>query len=121
MSTIAKITNAEEALLELIMFFVRHQLAAWPTKLQPVLEALRAKDATTALTAWSVIPLMGEYGLMQVEITYEYGYRVQDLQAERVHFQKLLEQALNALNNLRVYVRTGANRPLLEIYLDQPI
>ena len=118
MSTIAKITNAEDALLELIMFFVRHQLAAWPTKLQPVLEALRAKDATAALNAWSVIPLMGEYGLMQVEIVYEYGYRVQDLQAERVHFQRLLEQALNALNNLRAYVRTGANRPLLEIYLD---
>ena len=46
---------------------------------------------------------------------------MQDLQAERVHFQRLLEQALNALNNLRAYVRTGANRPLLEIYLDQPI
>lgn len=121
MSTLAKITNAEDALLELIMFFVRHQLAEWPAKLLPVLEALRAKDASKALNEWAVIPLMGEYGLMQVEIVYEYGYRVEDFKSERVHFQRLLEQVLSALNNLRVYVRTGTNRPLLEIYLDQPI
>jgi hypothetical protein len=118
MSVSAKIANTKAALLELILFFVRHSLPAWPTTLQGVLEALRQKDALNALEQWAKIPLMGEYGLMQVEITYIDGYRVENPQAEQVHFNRLLEQTMQAFNNLRLYVRSGVNRPLLEIYVD---
>jgi hypothetical protein len=118
MSTSAKITNAEEALLELMLFFVRHSLPSWPAKLSPVLEALRNQDPLTALSEWAQIQLMGEFGLMQVEIAHEYGYRVPDPVAEQAHFQRLLEQAMTTLNNLRVYVRSGVDRPLVTIYVD---
>jgi hypothetical protein len=30
----------------------------------------------SALEAWATVALMGEYGLMQVRITYDDGYRV---------------------------------------------
>ena len=118
MSLSAKIANTEAALLELILFFVRHSLPAWPATLTSVLEALRQKDALKALEQWAKIPLMGEYGLMQIEITYIDGYRVENPQAEQVHFNRLLEQTMQAFNNLRLYVRSGVNRPLLEIYVD---
>lgn len=116
-----KITNAEHALLELIMFFVRHSLPAWPTQLSIVIEALRAQDALKALEQWSKIPLMGEYGLMQVEVSYINGYRVENSHAEQLHFNRLLEQTMQAFNNLRLYVRSGVNRPLLEIYTDERV
>jgi len=118
MSTIAKITNAEDALLELMLFFVRHSLAEWPAKLSTVLEALRNQDAITALNEWAKVQLMGEYGLMQLEVSHEYGYRVADFAAEQAHFQQLLTQTMTTLNNLRVYVRSGVDRPLVTIYLD---
>jgi hypothetical protein len=50
------------------------------------------KKMHNALEQWAKIPLMGEYGLMQVEITYIDGYRVENSQAEQVHFNRLLEQ-----------------------------
>lgn len=118
MSTVAKIINAEAALLELMLFFIRHSLPGWPAKLSPVLEALRAQEPHVALDEWSKIQLMGEYGLMQVEVTYEFGYRTEDFDAEQAHFQRLLDQATQSINNLRLYVRSGVNKPLLEIYLD---
>lgn len=118
MSLSAKIQNTEAALLELTMFFVRHSLPAWPATLTRVLEALRQKDALKALEHWAKIPLMGEYGLMQVEISYINGYQVENVQAEQVHFNRLLEQTMQAFNNLRLYVRSGVNKPLIEIYVD---
>ncbi len=118
MSTVAKITNAEEALLELMLFFVRHSLPSWPAKLSPVLEALRSQDALTALSEWAKIQLMGEYGLMQVEISHEHGYRVANPLAEQAHYQRLLEQTMTTLNNLRVYVRSGVDKPLVIIHVD---
>ncbi|HNC86917.1 MAG TPA: hypothetical protein PKL69_11935 [Agitococcus sp.] len=118
MSLSAKIQNTEAALLELTMFFVRHSLPAWPATLTSVLEALRQKDALKALEHWAKIPLMGEYGLMQVEVSYINGYQVENVQAEQVHFNRLLEQTMQAFNNLRLYVRSGVNKPLIEIYVD---
>ena len=119
MSLSAKIKNTEDALLELILFFVRHSLPAWPATLTQVLEALRQKDALQALDKWAKIPLMGEYGLMQVEVSYINGYRVENLHAEQQHFNRLLEQAMQTFNNLRLYVRSSVNRPLIEIYTDE--
>ena len=118
MSLAAKIQNTEAALLELTMFFVRHSLPAWPASLSQVLELLRQQEAINALEQWSKVPLMGEYGLMQVQVNYLDGYRVADTQAEQLHFNRLLEQAMQAFNNLRLYVRSGVNKPLIEIYLD---
>ena len=118
MSLTAKIQNTEEALFELILFFVRHSLPAWPATLTHVLEALRQKDALKALEHWARVPLMGEYGLMQVEVSYINGYQVENVQAEQVHFNRLLEQTMQAFNNLRLYVRSGVNKPLIEIYVD---
>ncbi len=118
MSLSAKIANTEAALLELILFFVRHSLPAWPASLSHVLELLRQQDAINALEQWAKVPLMGEYGLTQVEVTYINGYRVQNHAAEQAHFNRLLEQAMQAFNNLRLYVRSGVNKPLIEIYLD---
>jgi len=118
MSLSAKIANTEAALFELVLFFVRHSLPVWPATLTHVLEALRQKDALNALEQWAKIPLMGEYGLMQVEVSYINGYRVENVQAEQIHFNRLLEQTMHAFNNLRLYVRSGVNKPLIEIYVD---
>jgi len=114
-----KIENAEQALFELVMFFVRHSSPAWPTKLSVVIDALRAQDALKALEEWSRVPLMGEYGLMQLEINYTNGYQVENVHAEQQHFNRLLEQTMQTFNNLRLYVRSGVNRPLVEIYADE--
>ncbi len=119
MSAAAKTANAEAALLELMMFFIRHSLPGWPAKLSEVLEHLREQRAMEALDVMSRFPLLGEYGLMQVEVSYEYGYRATDYAAEQAHFQRLLEQYLSAMNNLRLYLRSGVDRPLLEIYVDR--
>lgn len=119
MSTAKKLNNAEEALVELMMFFIRHSLPAWPAKLSAILELLREQKLYEALDEWGRFPLMGEYGLMQVEVSYEYGYRAQNYHQEQAHFQQLLEQFLATMNNLRSYVRSGVDMPLLEIYRDQ--
>lgn len=121
MSAQARLDNTEAAILELSMFFVRHSLPHWPAQLVPVLEALRAGDGIRALEAWARLPLMGEYGLMQLRLTYDAGYRAADLEAEQRHFERLLQQALDAVNNLRLYLKSGVNRPLLEIYPDSPL
>ncbi|MDO8331521.1 MAG: hypothetical protein Q7T36_13735 [Fluviicoccus sp.] len=119
MSAADRIANAEAALLELMMFFIRHSLPGWPAKLSTVLELLRERKIHEALDEWARFPLMGEYGLMQVEVTYEYGYRAGDYAAEQAHFQRLLDQYLLTMNNLRQYLRSGVSRPLVEIYLDR--
>lgn len=119
MSSTDRIANAEAALLELMMFFIRHSLPGWPAKLSTILELLRAQQIHEALDEWARFPLMGEYGLMQVEVTYEYGYRAEDYDAEQAHFRRLLDQYLLTMNNLRLYLRSGVTRPLVEIYLDR--
>ncbi|PTQ90814.1 hypothetical protein C8N29_102214 [Agitococcus lubricus] len=115
---LAKIENAEAAILELMLFFIRHSLPAWPAKLSTVLEALRQQNPQLALSEWAKIPLMGETGLMEVIVSYDYGFHVLDPSQEQSHFQRLLEQAMHAINNLRLYVRSGVNKPLIDIYLD---
>ncbi|MFN3587265.1 MAG: hypothetical protein ACK4UT_07160 [Moraxellaceae bacterium] len=121
MSAQEKIANAEAAVLELSLFFVRHSLPYWPAQMAPALQALREQDGARALDAWSRLALMGEYGLMQVQVSYEGGYRCRDFAAEQAHFQMLLDQALQTLNNLRAYLRTGVNRPLVDIRPDTPL
>jgi len=121
MSAQEKLKNAEDAVLELSLFFVRHSLPFWPAQMAPVLQALRAGNATQALDAWSRIALMGEYGLMQTRITYDNSYRAPDLDAEQRHFDRLLQQTLDTLNNLRFYLRSGVDKPLLAIYPDVPL
>lgn len=113
--------NTEEAVLELSLFFVRHSLPYWPAQLAPVVQALRAFEGGRALDAWGRLPLMGEHGLMQLRLTYDAGYRVADLDAEQRHFERLLQQALDAMNNLRLFLKSGVSRPLLDIYRDSPI
>ena len=100
---------------------MRHSLPAWPATLSCVLDELRRQDALKALEQWAKIPLMGEYGLMQVEVSYINGYRAENIAAEQAHFNRLLEQTMQAFNNLRLYVRSGVNKPLLEIYVDAPL
>lgn len=117
-SAVEKLDNADSAVLELSLFFVRHSLPYWPAQFAPVLEALRARDGMRALDVWSRIALMGEHGLMSLQLSYEAGYRAADMAAEQRHFERLLEQALTAMNNLRAYLRHGVNRPLLVIYPD---
>lgn len=117
----AKLQNAEAAVLELSLFFVRHSLPYWPAQLAPVLLALRDLDATRALDAWGRLPLMGEHGLMQLRVAYEDGYRATDFDAEQRHFERLLQQALDTIHNLRLFLKSGANRPLLEIFPDVPL
>lgn len=119
MSSTDRISNAEAALLELMMFFIRHNLPGWPAKLTDILELLRAQKAHEALDAWGRFPLLGEYGLMEVRVSYEYGYRTEDYEAEQAHFRRLLDQYLTTMNNLRLYLRSGVTRPLVEIYLDR--
>ncbi|MDP2228948.1 MAG: hypothetical protein Q8J78_15890 [Moraxellaceae bacterium] len=121
MSTQAKLQNAEAAVLELSMFFVRHSLPFWSAQMAPVLEALRQGDGRKALDVWGTLALMGEHGLMQVQVSHDHGYRCANPAAEQVHFQRLLDQALLTLNNLRFYLRTGANKPLVDIYPDSPL
>lgn len=121
MSAVEKMQNAEAAVLELSMFFIRHSLPQWPAAMAPVLQALRACEGPLALDAWGKIALMGEYGLMQVQVTHINGYRAPDLAAEQRHFERLLQQALDAINNLRLFLRTGTNRPLITIYPDSPL
>lgn len=121
MSAQARIENADAAVLELSLFFIRHSLPHWPAQLAPVLEALRAMDAPRALDHWSRLPLMGEYGLMQLRVSYEDGYRATDFEAEQRHFERLLQQALDAVNNLRLFLKSGASRPLIDIYPDTPL
>ena len=62
-----------------------------------------------------------EYGLMQVRVSYDDGYRAADFEAEQQHFERLLQQTLDTINNLRFYLRTGVNKPLLDIYPDVPL
>lgn len=121
MSTQAKLQNAEAAILELSLFFVRHSLPYWPAQLAPVLQALRAFDGNAALQAWSQLALMGENGLMQVRVSFDAGYRATDIEAEQRHFERLLQQTLDAVNNLRLYLRSGVNRPLIDVYPDSPL
>ena len=121
MSAQAKLENAEAAVLELTLFFIRHSLPYWPSQLAPTLQALRDLDGVRALDAWARLPLMGEHGLMQLRLTYADGYRADDLDAEQRHFERLQQQALDAIHNLRLYLKSGVNRPLLEIYLDSPL
>lgn len=121
MSTSEKIKNAEDAIMELSMFFVRHSLPYWPAQLMPTLQALRDSHVEVALSHWGQLPLMGDGGLMQVVVSYDAGFRARDLAAEQIHFDRLMQQALDALNNLRFYVRNGVNRPLLVIYQDTVI
>ena len=56
---------------------------------------------------------------MKVEVTYEYGYHAEDYDAEQAHFRRLLDQYLLTMNNLRLYLRSGVTRPLVEIHLDR--
>jgi hypothetical protein len=121
MSAQEKLQNAEAAALELSLFFVRHSLPYWPAQLVPVLEALRALDGTRALDAWARLPLMGEYGLMHLRVNYSDGYRAKDFDAEQRHFERLLQQTLDAIHNLRLYLKSGVNRPLIDIYPDTPL
>lgn len=121
MSAQARLENAEAALLELSLFFIRHSLPYWPAKLAPVLQALRDLDGARALDTWARLPLMGEHGLMQLRVGYEDGYRATDFEAEQRHFERLLQQALDTIHNLRLYLKSGADRPLLEIYPDTPL
>lgn len=121
MSAQAKLENAEAAVLELTLFFIRHSLPYWPAQLAPVLQCLRDLDGGQALDAWARLPLMGENGLMQLRVSYLDGYRAADLEAEQRHFERLLQQALDAIHNLRLYLKSGVNRPLLDIYLDSPL
>lgn len=117
----AKVENAGAAVMELSMFFVRHSLPQWPAQMGPALQALRAGDGMGAVNAWSTLALMGEYGLMQTRVSYEGGYCAADMGAEQRHFERLLQQALDAMTNLRVFLRTGVDRPLLTIYPDSPL
>lgn len=121
MSAHEKLQNAEAAVLELSLFFIRHSLPYWPAQMAPVLESLRNHDGSKALQIWSALALMGEHGLMQTQVSHDNGYRAQDFVAEQAHFQRLLEQALTTLNNLRLYLRSGVDRPLLDIYPDTPL
>ncbi len=121
MSAEEKVRNAEAAVMELTLFFVRHSLPLWPARLSPVLQYLRAGNGHAALEAWSTIALMGEYGLMQVRVSFDDGYRAADFEAEQQHFERLLQQTLDTINNLRSYLRTGVNKPLPEIYPDVPL
>ena len=121
MSAEEKVQNAEAAVMELTLFFVRHSLPMWPARLPPVLQHLRSGNGHAALEVWATMTLMGEYGLMQVRINYDDGYRASDLEAEQRHFDCLLQQTLDTINNLRAFLRSGVNKPLLEIYLDMPI
>lgn len=119
--TAAYVSNAEQALMELSMFFVRHSLPYWPAQMAASLQALRAGDGNKAVAAWGGLALMGEYGLMQTQVSYEGGYRTRDFDAEQRHFERLLQQALDAMNNLRTFLRTGGQKPLLDIYPDSPL
>lgn len=121
MSGQQKVQNAEAAVMELSMFFVRHSLPYWPSQMAPTLQFLRQGNAAAALDAWSRLPLMGEGGLMQIRVNYDDGFRAADMEAEQQHFERLLQQTLDTLNNLRVFLRTGVNKPLVEIYLDSPL
>lgn len=118
MSAQEKLQNAEAAVLELSMFFVRHSLPYWPAQMAPVMLALRASDGVRALDVWGRMALLGENGLMQTRISYDNGYRVHDMQAEQQHFERLLQQALDTMNNLRFYLRSGVNKPLVDIHPD---
>lgn len=115
------IRNAEAAVLELSMFFIRHGMPLWPARLSPVLEALRDGDGKRASAYWGQLALMGEYGLMQTRIGHEEGYRVPDPDNEQRHFDGLLQQALDTMNNLRHYLRSGMARPLVAIMADRPL
>lgn len=121
MSAQEKLQNAEAAVLELSLFFVRHSLPYWPAQMASTLQALRARDGMKALEIWGKMPLLGESGLMQVQVSHGNGFRARDFSVEQAHFQRLLQQALDALNNLRFYLRSGGNRPLLDIYPDTPL
>lgn len=121
MSAQARLENAEAAVMELSLFFVRHSLPYWPAQLAPALQALRDRDGARALDAWARLPLMGEHGLMQLRVSHVGGYRAADLDAEQRHFERLLQQALDSLHNLRLYLKSGVARPLLEIYPDSPL
>jgi hypothetical protein len=120
-STVAKIENAEAAVLEMSLFFIRHSLPFWPAQLAPVLQALRNQDAAGAVEYWGRVALMGENGLMQVIVSHEYGFRSHNPEQEQQHFQQLLQQTLDTLNNLRLYLRSGVNRPLVPIYYDSAL
>ncbi|MCC2637678.1 MAG: hypothetical protein K0Q68_1397 [Moraxellaceae bacterium] len=121
MSAQARLENAEAAVLELSLFFIRHSLPYWPAQLAPVLQALRALDGGKALDTWARLPLMGEHGLLQLRLSYGAGYRAADLDAEQRHFERLLQQALDTIHNLRLYLKSGVSRPLLEILPDRPL
>lgn len=121
MSAVEKLENAEAAVLELSLFFVRHSLPYWPAQLSPVLIALRECDGARALDAWSRLALMGEGGLMQLQVNYDDGFRAADMDAEQRHFGLLLQQTLDTVNNLRFYLRNGVNKPLVDIYPDVAI
>ncbi|MDF2444918.1 MAG: hypothetical protein K0S46_154 [Moraxellaceae bacterium] len=121
MSAQARLQNAEAAVLELTLFFVRHSLPYWPAQLSPVLQALRALDGKTALDEWSRLPLLGEHGLMQLRLSYDAGYRAIDLEGEQRHFERLLQQALDTVYNLRLYLKSGVDRPLIDIQSDRPL
>ncbi|MFZ5560718.1 MAG: hypothetical protein ACOY41_04185 [Pseudomonadota bacterium] len=118
MNVQARLQNADAAVLELSLFFIRHSLPYWPARLAPVLEALRAQDGSRALDAWARLPLMGEHGLMQLRLSHEAGYRAADFDAEQRHFERLLQQALDTINNLRACLKSGISRPLVDIYPD---
>jgi hypothetical protein len=118
MSASEKLQNADAAILELSMFFVRHSLPYWPAHMAPVLLALRGRDGVRALDVWGRMALLGENGLMQTRISYDGGYRVRDPLGEQQHFERLLQQALDAMNNLRLYLRSGVNKALIDIYPD---
>ncbi len=120
-TTAAVVGNAEAAILELSMFFVRHSLPVWPARLAPILQALRAGDGRQALEHWGGLALMGEYGLMETRVSYELGYRCADFDREQQHFGRLLQQALDTMNNLRSHLRFGSAKPLLSIYPDSPL
>ncbi|MDQ8038744.1 MAG: hypothetical protein REI12_15080 [Pedobacter sp.] len=121
MSAVEKLENAEAAVLELSLFFVRHSLPYWPAQLSPVLIALRERNGASALDAWSRLALMGENGLMQLRVNYDDGFRAADMDAEQRHFERLLQQTLDAVNNLRFYLRNGVDKPLISIYPDVAI
>lgn len=116
-----RLLNAEAAVLELSLFFVRHSLPYWPAQMAPVLQALRARDGLAALDAWGRLALMGENGLMQIRVNYDDGFRAADMLVEQQHFQHLLQQTLDTINNLRAYLRSGISRPLIDIYRDRPL
>lgn len=110
--------NACEAGEELLSFFYRHEQDYWPGVLGPVVELLQQGECQRALQLWRQVPLLNESGLMEVKVTYDAGFRVADMRAEQQHFDRLLQQVLTTMNNLRLHVDVGVHKPLVAVVCD---